>query len=238
MVAHHFCFCLPLRLGALLISFCQLILVGLLAVAGWYTLESMRGRLPTHLRGVISSSSLYYTMLSITALIGLFGTITRNASLLGTYAYYLAWSTGVQFVIDVLQLVLFFSQSRQTLVQNCIDGSTDQNVETICNNSFNVSKWSILVSMIVGLFIQLWAAYIVSSYAKKLGNEKSWRSGPGVTPLRASGTPNSKYTHVQHQDDHGANVPLTNASYAAYPYNDANNSFGGSTPHHHATTAV
>jgi len=223
MVAHHFCFCLPLRLGAFLISLCQLIVVGLLAAAGWYALESMRGHLPVHLKGAFIFSALYYSLLSITALIGLFGTIARNAGLLSTYAYYLAWSTGVQAVIDIIQLILFFTQSRQTLIKNCIDGSTDQEIQNICNNSFNNSKWSLLVSMIIGLIIQLWAAYIVSSYAKKLEQEKSWRSGRD--------TSGSKYTHVQH-DDHGANVPL---SYN-YPYNHANNSFAGSTPHYHPTS--
>ncbi len=42
MTARHFFCCLPLRLGVFLISLCQLILVGLLAAAGWYTLDSMR----------------------------------------------------------------------------------------------------------------------------------------------------------------------------------------------------
>jgi hypothetical protein len=42
MAAGRFCFCLPLRLGALLISFCQLVLVGLVAGVNWYALESMR----------------------------------------------------------------------------------------------------------------------------------------------------------------------------------------------------
>jgi len=84
----------------------------------------------------------------------LFGTITRNASLLSTYAFYLAWSTGVQIVLDVLQLILFFRRSRQTLIRNCIDGSTDQDVQRICNDSFNSSKWTIVVSMVVGLLIQ------------------------------------------------------------------------------------
>jgi len=235
MTARHFCFCLPLRLGAFLISFCQLILVGLLAAASWYALESMRGRLPTHLRGIIASGAIYYTMLSIAALIGLFGTLARNASLLSTYAFYLAWSIGLQIVLDVTQLFLFFRESRQTLIKNCIDGSSDKEVQNICNNSFNASKWSILVSMVIGLLIQFWAAYIITSYAKKLENEKSWRSGSGVTPLHD--TSRSKYTHVHQQDDHhhhGANVPLT----ASYAYGDASHSFGGSMPHHHTATSV
>jgi hypothetical protein len=41
-MAARFCFCLPLRLGAFLISTGQLILVGLVAAANWYALESMR----------------------------------------------------------------------------------------------------------------------------------------------------------------------------------------------------
>jgi hypothetical protein len=42
MVARHFLCCLPLRLGALLISASQLVLVGLVAAASWYTLNSLR----------------------------------------------------------------------------------------------------------------------------------------------------------------------------------------------------
>jgi hypothetical protein len=84
----------------------------------------------------------------------LFGTIARKASLLSTYAFYLSWSIGIQLVLDILQLILFFRESRQTLIQKCIDGSTDEVVQDICNNSFNSSRWSIIVGMVVGLLIQ------------------------------------------------------------------------------------
>lgn len=42
MPARHFCCCLPLRLGAFLISFCQLAFCGLIAAGGWYTVSTMR----------------------------------------------------------------------------------------------------------------------------------------------------------------------------------------------------
>jgi hypothetical protein len=42
MAARHFLCCLPLRLGALLISLIQLLGAGLIAAASWVTLESMR----------------------------------------------------------------------------------------------------------------------------------------------------------------------------------------------------
>jgi len=86
-------------------------------------------------------------------------------------------------------------------------------------------------------FLKTGAAYIVHSYAKKLENEKSWRSGPGAAPLHD--TSKSTYTHVQQQDHHGAHIPLTGitASYD-YPYSGANHSFGGTKPHHHAVVPV
>jgi hypothetical protein len=81
------------------------------------------------------------------------------------------------------------------------------------------------------------AAYIVTSYADSLKKEHTWRSGPGVAPLRdASG---SKYVHVEQQDhDHSTNVPLNNVPYSSYPYNNTSNSFGGTTHHHHTATPV
>ena len=42
MSTGRFCFCLPLRFGAILVPGCQLILVGILAAVNWYALESMR----------------------------------------------------------------------------------------------------------------------------------------------------------------------------------------------------
>jgi hypothetical protein len=42
MPARHCCFCLPLRLGAFVISLVQLILVGAIAAVYWITLGSMR----------------------------------------------------------------------------------------------------------------------------------------------------------------------------------------------------
>jgi hypothetical protein len=186
----------------------------------------MRGHLPSFLRGTIASNALFYSFLSITALFGVFGTLARKAGLLGTYAYFLSYSIGVQIVIDVAYVWAFFSQSRASLVDRCIDGSTDQEVKNICDKSFDTGKWTFLVSVVIGLTIQLWAAYIVTSYAKKLQDEQAWRSGPGVAPPPdAAG---SKYAHV-HGDDH---IPLTGPSYA---YSDASHSFGSAAPHH--TTA-
>ena len=97
---------------------------------------------------------IYSSFFDLSKHFSLFGAISRNASLLSSYAYYLARATGIQLVLDVVQLILFFRQSRETLIKNCIDGSTDTEVQNICNNEFNASKWSVVVGMVVGLIIQ------------------------------------------------------------------------------------
>ena len=47
MAARHFLCCLPLRLGALLISIAQLLLCGLIAAGSFYTLRGMRTSPPS-----------------------------------------------------------------------------------------------------------------------------------------------------------------------------------------------
>jgi len=219
MVARHFLCCLPLRLGALLISVAQLLLCGLIAAGSVYTLKGMRGRLPPHLKAVVIANAIYYGILTIAALVGFIGTLGRKARLLSTYSFYLGWSIGVQLVIDGIYLWAFFSQSRQSLINRCIDGSTDADVRNICEQSFNNGKWALVGGLVVGLIIQLWATYIVTSYAKKLKDQKLWRSGPGIVPpvLDPSGP---KYAHVR-QDDRESNIAL-----GSYPYKSSDHSFG------------
>ena len=84
----------------------------------------------------------------------LLGTLARKASLLSTYAFYLGFSIGIQIVVDALYLWAFFSKSRSELIERCIDGSTDQQVENTCNNFFNAGKWTLLGGMVIGLLIQ------------------------------------------------------------------------------------
>ncbi|KAI0301575.1 hypothetical protein B0F90DRAFT_1718371 [Multifurca ochricompacta] len=177
MVARHFLCCLPLRLGALLISLVQLVLGGLIAVGAWYSLTSLRtsyacsflfrlrptpnflqsvgGRLPSKLKGIIIASAVYYSALALTSLIGLIGALGRKASLLSTYAFYLSWSVGVQIVIDAVYLWGFLSTSRETIIQRCIDGSTDKDVQNICNSSFDTGKWTTVAGIALGLVIQI-----------------------------------------------------------------------------------
>jgi hypothetical protein len=121
-----------------------------------------------------------------------------------------------------LYLWAFFSQSRDELIQRCVDGSTNQEIQNICNNNFNAGKWTVLAGVVIGLIIQFWAAYIVSSYAQKLRNENTWRSGPQVVAIPMNDNSGPKYMHVKQEDE---SRPVAGVSY---PYKGANHSFGNS----------
>lgn len=89
MAAHHFCCCLPLRLGAFLISLFQFLLSGIAAAALWYglahwrTFFSLLSAYRTHpcvillasdvsakLKGATVAAGVYYTILALAAFIG------------------------------------------------------------------------------------------------------------------------------------------------------------------------
>jgi hypothetical protein len=61
----------------------------------------------------------------------------------------------MQLVIDVAYIWIFFSESRDSLVRRCIDGSTDPEIQKLCDNSFDTGRLTFLISMVVGLSIQL-----------------------------------------------------------------------------------
>jgi hypothetical protein len=105
-------------------------------------------------------------------LFSLLGSLLRKANLLATYSYYLTYFTGIQIVLDAIYLYIFFSQSRESLIHRCLDGSTDQDVERICNDSFDTGKWTMLVSIVIGLVIQLCEFISLPSFVKK-----SFRAG-------------------------------------------------------------
>lgn len=90
----------------------------------------------------------------------------RKANLLATYAYYLSYSIGVQIVIDAIYLYAFFSHSRESLIERCIDGSTDQDVKNICDNSFDTGKLTMLISIVLGLIVQLCELTSIPSFVK------------------------------------------------------------------------
>ncbi|THH16252.1 hypothetical protein EW146_g4363 [Bondarzewia mesenterica] len=219
MAAHHFCCCFPLRLGAFLISLFQFLIAGLAAAALWYGL----GHWPTasdvgsKLKGATIGAGVYYTIFALAAFIGFIGTIRRSAKMLSTYSYWLGWALGIQIGLDAFLLYAYFSTPKDELIKDCINNSTDQNIINSCNRTFNAGKGAIIAGVALGLLVQIWVVYIVSSYGKKLENEHAWTA---TVPLDTG----YKYAAA----GRSSTEALTAPNYQ-YPYADGSHSFGNNS---------
>jgi len=216
MAARHFLCCLPLRLGAFLISLIQCVLAALIAAGLWYNLIKYPDNYTGKLKWTIIATGVYYSILALAALGGFIGTLTRSAGLLRQYGFWLGCALGVQIILDALLLWAYFSTSHDDFVSHCINGSTDQNVIDVCNDATKIGKGWVIGAVVVGLLIQAWAAYIVGSYGHKLEHEHAWTS---TVPLDTG----YKYTVAPGR---GSSEALTGAPAYSYPYAEGGHSFG------------
>ncbi|KAI0058433.1 hypothetical protein BV25DRAFT_1236320 [Artomyces pyxidatus] len=230
MAAHHFCCCLPLRLGAFLISLIQFIFSALISAAAWIEITQWPHGIGSRIKGTFATVGIFYGILAIAALLGFIGTIRRSASLLGNYAFVLGWMIGVNLVIDIIYIWGYFTTPHAQLIQRCVGGATDQTIVDACNEDYDRNRWIVVASALVGLAVQTWAAYIVSSYAEKLLAEQKWRANmiPGMKSVPLDAGVGAKYALAPRTSVEEVNAPLTGASYV-YPYTDTSNSYG-----HHA----
>ncbi|TFY82875.1 hypothetical protein EWM64_g1131 [Hericium alpestre] len=220
MAAHHFCCCLPIRLGAFLISLVQFLLAGLVAAGIWYDLHESHD-LPTKAKVTFICRGVFYTIFCLSSLFGFIGAIRRSASLLKQYSEYLAWTLIIQVILDGLYLWAYFTTPRDDLIKRCINGSTDQDVIDSCNKTLSLAKGWIIASLILSLLVQAYAAYIVHGYSKKLEVEVEFRT----TAVQMDTS--YKYNAAPRQSQEA----LTGAG-PHYPYADPSHSFGaGGAPY-------
>ena len=86
--------------------------------------------------------------------------------MLRAYAYFLTYSIVVKIIVNVAYVWAFFSQSRQSLVDRCIAGSTDQDVKDICDAEFDTGKWTVLANVVISLIIQVCEFVSLPSFVK------------------------------------------------------------------------
>jgi len=215
----HFCCCLPVRLGALLISFGQVACSLAVAAGLWYVLlekpEYFGGSQPLKIAAIVMA-----VIQSINTLVSFFafwGTVANKLSLLTPFIRIYTWELGVNVVFSVLYVVLIFTRSRESIAKSCTAGSTNQDVIDACESQANVNKTATVVSLVVSLLFQAYFLWIVSQYADQL-REKESRSR--AMDMNA---PAFKYTPVGRQSEDAFTAPPVH-----YPYADGKNAFGHS----------
>ncbi|KAL0956257.1 hypothetical protein HGRIS_002411 [Hohenbuehelia grisea] len=215
--------CLPVRLGTLVISVFQFLGSSIVSAILWYALWYYRNSDELSLRLKISTGifAVIYTVATIMAIVGFLGTLLKKFSYIRRFSSMLSYLLGLQIIYTIIYLIIFFLEGRKNLVQNCINGSTDQRVIDSCQKLNDLSKgWVVGVVIAISLvpiLIQAYGCYVVSAYAKKLAKKEMSRN-------MAMTQDGFKYEAARTHDD---SRPLTHPD-VHYPYSDTSNSFGHS----------
>ncbi|KZV64306.1 hypothetical protein PENSPDRAFT_656667 [Peniophora sp. CONT] len=172
ITAGSLCVFMPLRYAASILAMLELILSTILAIALWTEVSKWSVDVGVRITGTSAAAASYYTILAFSALIGSFAIFVRARNVLNYFAFCLGWSLGLQLAISALQLWGYLSSPRSELMAAC------QNVpgmnEMSCSRAFSLSIGWLITSIIIGLLVQLCAAYVVSSYSSKLSDEEDY----------------------------------------------------------------
>jgi len=220
--SHKFLCCLPVRLGVFILALCMFLLSGLLAAILWFGLAADKITLDTRQKIAIGIVAATMTVAAIISLFGFIGTIMRKHSFVSAYSSSLNWLLGVSLVVGIFYIVDLFRLPKQTFINDCINGSTDQNTINTCQHVSEV-RFVAMGIIIVSWLLQLYECIIVASYVIQLQEEDSEKFR--LRSLQSQ----SAYKYEQTQGRASAEY-LTQPEHGPYPYADAQNSFGRNGP--------
>ncbi|KAH9485160.1 hypothetical protein JR316_0002067 [Psilocybe cubensis] len=224
MAAKFLC-CLPLRLGVIVISFCQFILCGALAGLLWFALAIAKedndlSAITQSMKTTVIVVGAIYTFAALVGLLGFFGAIFKKNGFVKSFYVLLCVVFGLEVGSSVWYLITFYRTRGQTL-DDCINGSSDAGRIAYCKSLDaykRVPQGAMLASIIVPILVHAYACYVVYQYTKRLERQKFEKS-------RASKSFSQPQPAYQPVLPHDENVPLTLPS-VQYPYTDGPNSFG------------
>ncbi|KAJ7928495.1 hypothetical protein B0H13DRAFT_1967550 [Mycena leptocephala] len=226
MGAKYLC-CLPLRLGVLVISFFQFLASGAVSGLFVYVLTQLdhEGRVVVHQpnnvtvtyqfsarqRTIAIVITAVYGFIALISLTGFIGALRKKESYVHVFSNFVKLAFVLQICVWIAFFVFYFVDKKE-FRKLCVGDSTDQQLIDACDSP-SKHVWVFIVSASIPLLSQAYGVYIVSSYVRKLRNEKYLHQesfgfkGPGYVPVG--------------EESH----PLTHQG--PYPYADNSHSFGG-----------
>ncbi|KAF8893872.1 hypothetical protein BD779DRAFT_1503881 [Infundibulicybe gibba] len=208
-----FLFCLPLRLGVLLIAPIQFLITAAAAGIVWLALirREKDSDLPTSLRISFIIFGIVYTVTALACVFGFIGAIFKKTRFISWFSFMMNYMLGFQIVSSIFYLVAFFRDGGKSVSQTVGNGTGI----TVCVGCTHLSKTVVVISAIIPLLVQAYVCYIVHSYRKRLAKEDAKKHAVPLTK--------SAYHPVQLNEE---GQSLTHSG--AYPYSEGAHSFGNS----------
>ncbi|KDR75379.1 hypothetical protein GALMADRAFT_249423 [Galerina marginata CBS 339.88] len=165
-----FCCCIPVRAGAILLAILGLIGGSGVAAIGIINLKHNEGSRTTAVLQII-----IYLLLAIVSIFGLIGAITKRLAFIRVYLAMLIFHLLFSMGTGIYAIHRSFKDAPK-YISDCMSGSTDKGVISVCNNGAALLKSVVIGSFILAWLLETWACVIVAHYSKQLAEEEATKS--------------------------------------------------------------
>ncbi|KDQ57528.1 hypothetical protein JAAARDRAFT_207055 [Jaapia argillacea MUCL 33604] len=173
---NHFCYCLPVRLGVIIMSILGLLLAGTMSITIWYE-DATNHDISTSTRGAFILAGLVESFLCVSSIIGLVGAIVRQQIFVAIYTYILYGHCVINIMIASFFLWMVNHASPADLTRACDQFSQDPNapdasVPDPCPSLIKVAPGIYAGVAAFVLLVELYGALVATWYLNQLKREK------------------------------------------------------------------
>jgi len=167
MAFKTFLFCLPVRLGVLLLSLLGLAAYGLIAFGVFFQLRRLNNPakiilIPAIIFGVASAIS------ALSSLVGFIGAVFARRGLVKFYSRMLIWVFLFNTGVGIFYIVFLFTKKSQ-IENDCLQELVGvNNANKICTDVASTNRWIFLGAFLASVVIELYLLAIVRRYAAQL----------------------------------------------------------------------
>jgi hypothetical protein len=172
--SRKFCCCLPVRFGVFVLSI--LAMAGGAFVAAYGYIQIARQNkypLTRDDRIALWIQSVMFTFLSLLAVFGFLGALTKNRRMVSNFAIGVAIHLGFSVAAGIYALVSLFKQDPQIAIDNCMNSGADGVTIDGCRSAISIMKGVMVGVYVCTWLIQLYAYFVVERYVDQLDDEAS-----------------------------------------------------------------
>lgn len=167
----YFCFCIPVRLGFVLLTCLSFLFSGVLSVLVWFEV-SHPNSLTSKVKYSFWSVAIVETVLLAVSIIGFIGAVARKKRFVGIYAYFVYIHLLLNVIVGIYFLVTIRQSNRQKIVNQCDLVLVNNPSEPNCQSLMNVPTYVFIVVVSFVLLLELYGALIATRYLNTLTKQK------------------------------------------------------------------
>jgi len=144
--------CIQLRLGVLIFSALTLLFGGIVAAFAFMQVASLKKHPLQMLDNIaLALHAIFWTLLFLVSIFGLFATFRRNDRFLTIYWIILLNMFVASFILGVFVFVVIFTPNTRTVVNKCLGGLKDEFTLAGCRNGL-----AMFAGVAVSIYVVIW----------------------------------------------------------------------------------